>query len=203
MVRPKPNKTCPVCGIRFYCRPSRKTPCTNSTCSNYRPPHGQATPFDERLWSRILCNLGTGCWEWQGALQGGYGIIGIGGAYHSGNGNVRVHRHMWERFKGPIPKGLFVCHTCDNPRCCRPGHLFLGTCAENLKDMTAKGRRRNGTSPGEANSHARLTEADVFAIRERLKTRTVGMVAVLAREYGISYPTMNSLANGQTWRHLL
>lgn len=75
------------------------------------------------------------CWIWTGTTNElGYGLI------HVGQRRVRVHRVSWEIANGPIPEGLCVCHRCDNPRCVRPDHLFLGTQADNLRDMCSKGR---------------------------------------------------------------
>ena len=78
---------------------------------------------------------GTGCWPWLGCLTGGgYGQIRNSGRYQ------QAHRAAWELKYGPIPEGLVVCHRCDNPRCVRPDHLFLGTATDNMRDMYSKGR---------------------------------------------------------------
>lgn len=77
-----------------------------------------------------------GCWEWTGSLNsGGYGTVG-----RQGLTGRTLHRLAWEMAYGPIPDGAQVLHRCDNRKCCRPDHLFLGTAADNIYDMIEKGR---------------------------------------------------------------
>jgi hypothetical protein len=84
---------------------------------------------------------GDGCWLWNGARDGkGYGRLIIKDV------NARATRVAWELAYGEIPSGLYVCHRCDTPSCVRPDHLFLATNDENMADMVAKGRARNGTT---------------------------------------------------------
>lgn len=93
----------------------------------------------ERLVEDFLARMvgNDGCWEWRGACDSeGYGRIVIEGRMG------RVHRIVWEAFNGPIPAGLLALHRCDNPPCCNPDHLFIGTQQQNLADMRAKGRDR-------------------------------------------------------------
>jgi hypothetical protein len=93
----------------------------------------------ERIWDNKVVTE-TGCWEWQGAKTKGYGMIGHGRRSDPGTRVKQVHRVAWELTYGPIPEGTSVLHSCDNPPCYNPTHLFLGTQADNVADMTAKGR---------------------------------------------------------------
>lgn len=90
--------------------------------------------FLKRFWSKVNKTEG-GCWEWTGSLQTqGYGNIEIKGK------RLLPHRIAYVLHKGEIPQGLSVCHHCDNPKCCNPEHLFLGTAADNMNDASQKGR---------------------------------------------------------------
>lgn len=95
----------------------------------------------ERFWEKVSKGgpvhpvLGTACWAWTASTNpNGYGKIFVAGRLQVAS------RVSWEMHNGPIPDGLFVLHHCDNPLCVRPAHLFLGTCADNVRDMWSKGR---------------------------------------------------------------
>lgn len=92
-----------------------------------------------RFWQRIE-QKPSGCWEWTGARDRGYGRLVIARKMH------RAHRLAYELVHGPIPDGLVVMHACDNPPCCNPNHLSVGTPLDNTRDMIAKqrGRRVSG-----------------------------------------------------------
>lgn len=97
------------------------------------------TPFESFQVKYKIVN--SGCWEWQGSLniESGYGQLNIR------NGKIiTAHKFSYITYIGEIPKGLFVCHSCDNRKCCSPFHLFLGTNADNMKDASNKGRLTNG-----------------------------------------------------------
>src|SRR3990167_10382249 len=115
----------------------------------------------ERFWKYV--EKGEGCWEWIGSKEGikGYGVLRLN------NKNVRVHRFSYELHKGRIPKdnsyhGVCVLHTCDNPPCVNPKHLFLGSNADNIKDMVKKMRN----TLGEKNGMHKLKTEQVRQIRK-------------------------------------
>lgn len=162
-----------------------------------------------RFWRRV--NKTNACWVWTGAVSDkGYGSFGIGGKTTS------THRFSYELAYGPIPQGMFVCHRCDNPPCCRPDHLFLDTAKGNARDMVAKGRARNRPfagdehwthinpsrrTRGESCGGAKLTRVSVIAIRAR---RAEGEpLANIAKDYGISESTVSRIALRKLWAHIL
>lgn len=107
----------------------------------------------ESFWDSVRKT--EGCWFWTaGRISSGYGI----------DGNELAHRRAWILTGGPIPAGLFVCHTCDVKTCVRPSHLFLGTNSDNLQDSIQKGRFRTGfreRHPACVNGHA-FTPANTY-----------------------------------------
>ena len=110
-----------------------------------------------------------------------------------------AHRLAWELAYGEsIPDGIEVCHTCDNPICVRPEHLFLGTHADNAADMVAKGRGVSPRLSGESNPAAKLTEEQV----QRIRTLYVfGQVTQrdVAEQFGISQQQVSNIVNGKKW----
>lgn len=88
----------------------------------------------ERFWAKVAKS--DGCWEWTASLARGYGVLWN----YEEKRQVVASRYSWELHNGPIPAGLWVCHHCDNPKCVKPEHLFLGRSHDNILDSMAKGR---------------------------------------------------------------
>lgn len=149
-------------------------------------PGADVRPFADRLWARVE-HRESGCWEWTGYLNSaGYGEMGRGSRTA---GVVRTHRAAWELTNGPIPQGMFVCHRCDNRACCNPSHLFLGTNAENVADMVAKGRQ----AAGGVLPQTRLTDAQVSEIRRLASTGL--RQAAIAVQFGTTQGYVSQLVS--------
>jgi hypothetical protein len=121
----------------------------------------------------------------------GYPRVGIDGA------SAMVHRHIWQECFGEIPKGMCVCHHCDNTKCINPEHLFLGTPQENMYDRARKGHYLMG----ELNPLAKLTWPIVSEIRRRYVSRHPrdGQRA-MAREFGVDPAAVGGVVRNKTWR---
>lgn len=125
-------------------------------------------PMMERLL-KFFSQEGEGCWEWNGSLCSyGYGKVGI----WDGNKTLdaKAHRLVYEEFVGSIPNGMFVLHHCDNPKCVRFDHLYLGTQADNMRDVRKRNRAKGirGRVHGEKSHLSILTKDQVRQIRARI-----------------------------------
>lgn len=149
------------------------------------------TPIRYRILEKIIFDPVTGCWHWGGArsLQG-YGFI-----KRKDGAQLRAHRVAYELIHGPIPAGLFVCHRCDNPRCVRPSHLFLGSHPENMADMVLKGRSAH--MQGERNGSAKLEMQDVLSIRS-----SIGSYSRIGHDFGVSPSAVGLIKRRERWAHL-
>lgn len=147
-----------------------------------------------RFWSYV--NSSSDCWEWTGARdRWGYGSF----KSDPGWGTTDLaHRFAYELFFGPIPSGLHVCHTCDNPACVRPDHLFLGSGTHNERDKIAKGRKHSQAAAN--NSQARLTADAVQTIRAASDAGESRHM--LATRYHVSPDTIADIVMFRSWRSL-
>lgn len=144
----------------------------------------------DRLWEKVdKSTTPNGCWPWYGHKDKlGYGRMGVG-RYRV----LLTHRIAFEVSIGPIPEGLCVCHACDNPSCCNPSHLWIGTRQDNNADKMAKGRMPSG----EVHHCAKLNAESVRGIAS--KHEAGARVVDLAREYGVSESTVCDIVHGRTW----
>lgn len=159
-----------------------------------RSSESRMWPLHRRILCRLNLNRETGCWEWLGAVLPpmGYGMVATF-RYNGRRAPSRLHRLMYEHRNGPTPAGMLVCHKCDNPRCCNPRHLFIGTHLGNQRDMTAKRRH----AFGERATGVKLTETAVRAIRS-----SEGMGRIVAKDFGISEAQVSLIRRGLSWRYL-
>mgnify|MGYP006921329820 CR=1 FL=1 len=134
------------------------------------------------FWSRVTVT--DGCWT-HGGSRGSHGYPQ---ATWEGRSNL-AHRVSWMIANGSIPKGLFVCHRCNNKQCVRPDHLYAGTHKQNMDDMARAGHPRR-----------KLSDEQVADIRARVETETQ---ASLARKHGVSQGVIYLLMKGKTYRHVL
>lgn len=149
---------------------------------------------EAEFWSRTIPEPNTGCWLWMGDITShGYGVARFGS---EGNRKVGAHRRAYQFAVGSTPDGIDVCHRCDNRACVNPGHLFLGTRAENLGDMVRKGR----SARGEKHFRAKLTPEQVLQIRAFTGDAKARMS--LAASLGVSYATILDVQARRSWSHL-
>ena len=144
--------------------------------------------YIDRFWSKTNKQGPDDCWEWFGWRRGTkmeYGGMRVGDKFYL------AHRLSWEIHNGPIPEDMLVCHTCDNPPCVNPAHLFLGTTLDNVRDKMEKGRyycRHKLIN----NDIPRIREASLFGAK----------VKDLAHIYDVSRACINAVIYKNNWAHV-
>lgn len=159
----------------------------------------------DRFFTKFTPSEPTNCWTWLGYKDAkGYGIIKrLGKSY-------KAHRLSYSIHKGRIPDGLVVCHTCDNPSCVNPNHLWTGTHRENQLDCNNKNRRAKGirhrsylypeqVPRGEASGMSKLSAGNVRFIKQNLKTHTQ---TYFAKMFNVNQTTIGMILRGKTWKHI-
>jgi hypothetical protein len=143
--------------------------------------------LESRFFAKVRKSSTSECWEWTGACRNrGYGAIKIAGRHE------QAHRVAYLLYVGEIPAGMFVLHRCDNRKCVKPAHLFLGTHADNMRDMHQKGR--NVPPRGAQQWASKLSPERVAAIRADGRPSFV-----IAREHGVHPSTVSRIRRGELW----
>jgi hypothetical protein len=151
----------------------------------------------QTLFHAFMCRVafvsGSDCWYWHGTTnRHGYGTFGRSPMW-------LAHRLSWHLHNGPIPPDIDVLHRCDVTGCVNPGHLFLGTALDNVRDMIAKGRKRvGGPARGAGHFNAKLTQEKADAIRAAYAAggRSLNCVAM---NFGVSQGTVHAIVRGRRW----
>ena len=148
-----------------------------------------------KIFSRIEIKQPSECWPWKAACSSaGYGQIGFGRKVYY------IHRLAWQFANdSQIPNGMFVLHSCDNPTCCNPNHLHLGTHQQNMIEKVERGR--SNPVYGEKSGASKLTEKEVLEIRNlyaigNYSTRKLG------EKYKVSHRNIVDVVNRKIWRHI-
>ncbi len=130
----------------------------------------------------------SGCWNWNGHRNHGYGVVDLKGIGRC----VRLHRLMWQVYnKQEIPSEKIVRHMCHNPQCCNPQHLVLGSQAENVIDKVEADRQSKGKGTGSA----KINENIVIEIRTRYAYENISF-ETLAKEYGLGHTIVGNIVLG-------
>lgn len=148
----------------------------------------------EEFWSKTAVTAHPDdCWEWQRSRNPtGHGRVTFKGS----QGYEYSHRVAWQLVNGAIPDGFVVCHACDNPPCCNPSHLFLGTLSENCADKVAKNRQAKGNNFPFSKLNPKL-------VREIRALAADGLTCPeIARRIGHHRLAVRKVLTGQTWRHV-
>ncbi len=151
----------------------------------------------QRFWAKV--QVGPGCWEWTGAKTSwGYGSLGV--KCERTIRTVGAHRLSYLLHHGEIPAGLFVRHTCDNPSCVNPGHLLLGTHAQNVEDKVRRGRLPD--QRGEKNPYNKLNADAVRQILDLLSGPSPPRQKDIAAQFGVARTTIGSIKQRKNWAHI-
>lgn len=176
-------------------RPGSAAQCRAAANANaaYMAKSKRPEVIAKRFWSKVDKRGTDECWPWVAVTgTGGYGHFSIQGRM------ARAHRQAFILTNGPIPDGLDCCHKCDNPPCCNPAHLFIGTTSENLNDCVAKGRYNRPN--GERCHLAKLTAGKVRTIRKLFAGGTKR--ATIARRFGVTWESIDAVVKRKSWKHI-
>lgn len=131
----------------------------------------------------------SGCIESKKTNNAGYGYLHVNRKFKY------LHRHVWEQHNGPIPSGMVIRHTCDNPACYNIDHLEIGTQQDNMRDRDI----RNRTLRGIDHANSKLTEDQVKYIKSMYRIKTQ---VALAEQFGVHRRTIQQIHHNKYWRHI-
>lgn len=154
-------------------------------------------PIEKQLasfWSRIQYGALDECWPWLGSRSDGYGVLNFQGKAW------KAHRLIWSLVNNPIPEGAFICHHCDNPPCCNPHHLFLGSPLANMRDAANKGRLKPPDNRGERHGLSKLLDSDIVQIRALAATGIPQKQ--IAADFKIDSSTVSVIIHRKRWQHI-
>lgn len=172
----------------------------------HRPIPNLSSADLHRFWSKIERKSPDECWPWKAhrskTKNGEYGLFDVA------DESFNSHRIAYFIATGIDPGDLLVCHSCDNPPCCNPSHLFAGTCADNSADMASKGRSLRGRlhahpenmARGERHHNSKLTSDEVLRIRS-MAADGIPKRAI-ARQFHVSQPLVQMIVARKWWRHI-
>lgn len=154
-----------------------------------------------RFWDKVEQYGDDECWPYTGSQKGrmGHGRFYLGRGASGAYVWTAAHRVAYMLAYGEVPDELFVCHSCDNPPCCNPRHLWVGTGKDNADDRDRKGRYISGAKPrGEQHHSNKLSISDVRAIREYIPGKGLSRPA-LANKYGVAQSTIDRILSRKKW----
>lgn len=155
---------------------------------------------EKKFWEKVDMGADYECWEWKASRsKKGYGnfYISLG---HSKDKHILAHRkaYLLSHNLTSLPEGICVLHHCDNPPCCNPMHLFLGTNYDNIQDKISKGR--GADNRGENHSHNKLKNEDIYRIRELRKQGLT--LEKIACKFNVDLSTIGYILQGKLWKHI-
>ncbi|MCP4487836.1 MAG: hypothetical protein GY820_11040 [Gammaproteobacteria bacterium] len=181
------------CGNKIVTRSDMLKSGNTKSCGCYHLDQITKGTEQDRFWAYV--DKSGDCWEWQASKsQRGYGQFSatVGGRLR----NMRAHRLAYIWSGNDLQDDDILCHTCDNPSCVNPDHLFVGTHQDNMADKVAKERQ----AKGEDIAVSILTEAQVHEIRRRFASGESG--PTIADDFGVTKQCVYSIAKRKTWRHI-
>lgn len=147
-------------------------------------------------FSEYIYKAENGCWEWNGHTRYGYGFFWFNGK------DIRAHRYSYEKFVGKIPRGMFVCHKCDNKKCVNPEHLFIGTEKDNTQDSIEKNRFRPKEYRHKSTYDKRLPKDKVIEIYVEYYSTRMSCFK-LSVKHGVDRKTIYRIIHKKTHKKLL